>query len=270
MVGKLFSGINVPPTAGGARTLYTQPGARADKRIVFVNGIMNTAAEHASSCKQIIDAIGCEVLGVYNQKGTENVLVSRALRDAFVFENMAFDLGQCISDQVGLLARGAKGYIGTSPNGCTNSLLNLFIAYGHNWPTRPLCIMSHSQGNLITSNALMQYSALMSGRIPVNAVSNPALKAIIARGPIRIHVFAVASPAMTWPINNFITMHAYWHQYDPVTALSGYRNLRATLAGHGTRTSGEFGHSLDTYLDDQSLIDSVCRYMRTKPLAQKR
>jgi hypothetical protein len=269
MAGELFSGTNVNPTCGGARTRYTKLGARVDKRLVFVNGIMNKSEEHTSSCKQIIDAIGCEVIGVYNQKGTENAWVSSALRGAFIFENLAFDLGQCISDQVGLLARGAVGYTGKSPNGCTNSLLNLFIEHGQYWPTRPLCIMAHSQGNLITSNALMQYSALMSGRVPSNLITDPALKIAISRGPIRIHVFAVASPAMTWPTNNFISMHAYWHRYDPVTALSANRNLRATLEGNGTITSWGFGHSLDTYLDDQKLIDSVCRYMGTKPLLPK-
>jgi hypothetical protein len=269
MAGELFTGTNVKPGSGGTRIRYTKPGARADKRIVFVNGIMNTAEEHLTSCNQIINATGCEVIGVYNQKGTENVLVSSALRTAFIFENLTFDLGQCISDQVGLLARGAIGYTGNSPNGCTNSLLNLIIEHGQNWPTRPLCIMAHSQGNLITSNALMQYSALMSGRVPAKLITDPILKAAIARGPVRIHVFAVASPAMTWPTNNFISMHAYWHRFDPVTGLSGNRNLRATLAGHGTITSWGFGHSLDTYLDDEKLIESVCRYMGTKPLLPK-
>jgi hypothetical protein len=252
---------NAIPARGGERIRYYANGTRASRQIVFVNGIMNTPAEHALSCQQIMNATGCEVLGVYNQKGTENVIVSSALKAAFVFESLSFDLGQCINDQVGLLARGAVGYTGNSPNGCTTSLLNLLLNYGHSWPYSPLCIMAHSQGNLITSNALMQYSALMTGRA---TTTDPRLNALIARGPKKIHVFAVASPAMTWPTNSFISVHSYWHRYDPVTALSGGRNMRGTLMSNGTITSWGFGHSLDTYLDDKRLVDSVCRYMGTK------
>lgn len=261
MPGENFT--NTTPSRGGERTRYTAPGANAAKQIIFVNGIMNTAAQHTQACKDIIQTTGCEVLGVYNQKGTENIAVSRTLRTAFIFENLSFDLGQCINDQVGLLARGAVGYTGNTVNGCTASLLSLLLEWGHKWPCRPISIMAHSQGNLITSNALMQYSALMSGRAKTN---DPKLAALIAKGPVKIHVFAVASPAMSWPTNHFISVHCYWHRYDPVTAASGFRNLRGTLQGNGTITSWGFGHSLSTYLDDKLLIDSVCRYMGTRPL----
>lgn len=253
---------NCTPTYGGERVRYSGPGASACRQIVFVNGIMNTPTEHAQACRDIVKTIGCEVLGVYNRKGTENIAVASALRTAFVFENFTFDLGQCISDQVGLLARGGAGYTGNTVNGCTASVLSLLLNWGHRWPCTPVSIMAHSQGNLIVSNALMQYSALMSGRAKT---TDPALAALIARGPAKIHVFAVASPAMSWPTNSFISVHSYWHRYDPVTAMSGGRNMRGTLQGNGTITSWGFGHSLSTYLDDKPLVDSVCRYLGLKP-----
>ncbi len=250
----------IPPNIGGKRTHYSAAGTRSSTPIIFVNGIMNTPGDHAVSCQQIMNATGCDVLGVYNQKGTENIVVSTALRTAFTFENLTFDLGQCINDQVGLLARGGLGYTGNSPNGCTASLLDLLMQHGDAWPCKPISIMAHSQGNLITSNALMQYSALMSGRAKTD---DPKLQAIINRGPKKINVFAVASPAMSWPTNDHISVHSYWHSWDPVTAASGFRNLRGTLKGQGTITQIGFGHSLGSYLDDKRLVDSVCAFMGT-------
>jgi hypothetical protein len=248
----------IPPNRGGTRTYYSASGINQNRPIIFVNGIMNAPEEHALSCQQIMNATGCSVLGIYNQKGTENIVVNAALRSAFVFENLSFDLGQCISDQVGLLARGGLGYTGNTPNGCTASLLNFLLMHGDKWPCKPISILAHSQGNLITSNALMQYSALMSGRAKVD---DAKLNQIIAKGPKRIHVFAVASPAPTWPTNHHISVHSYWHTLDPVTGLSGYRNLRGTLKGQGTITNYGFGHSLDTYLDDKKMVDSICQFM---------
>jgi hypothetical protein len=256
---------NEVPAHGGERIRYWTPGARADRQIVFVNGILNTPTEHKDACVSLMQASGCEVLGIYNRRGIENAaaraISGRVFGTSLVSDGL-FDLGQCINDQVGLLARGAVGYTGNTPNGCTDSLLHLLLEHGVRWPCRPLSIMAHSQGNLIASNALMLYSALMSG---TKLTSDAKLKSIIAKGPVKVHVFAVASPAMSWPTNQFISVHCYWHRFDPVTALSGNRNLRATLKGEGTITSWGFGHSFDTYLDDKPLLDSVCRYMGTQP-----
>jgi hypothetical protein len=261
---------NALPLKGGDRSRYYSDGTRADRRILFVNGIMNTTYEHGLTCQRIMNATQCEVVGIYNKKGTESRVGSSILKLAtgasvggmFSYENLAFDLGQCISDQVGLLARGALGYTGNTPNGCTDSLLNYLLHHGAEWPHRPITIMSHSQGNLITSNALMLYSAMMSDP---KLTKNTLLAPIVARGPKKIHVFAVASPAMTWPTNHHISVHTYWHRFDPVTALSFGRNNKGYRDGTSTVTGIGFGHGLDTYLDDLLFVDSVCKYMGTKP-----
>jgi hypothetical protein len=260
---------NSLPLKGGDRCRYFSTGVRTDRRILFVNGIMNTPYDHALSCQQINNATQCEVLGIYNMKGTESPVASTVLRVAtgasvsglFSYEKLAFDLGQCISDQVGLIARGTLGYTGNSPNGCTNSLLNYLLHHGAEWPDT-IPILAHSQGNLITSNALMQYSAIMSNP---DLTKNTLLAPIVAKGPKKIHVFAVASPAMTWPTNKFISVHTYWHRFDPVTALSGGRNNKGYLNGTSTVTGVGFGHGLDTYLDDLLFVNSICKYMGTKP-----
>ena len=257
------------PKKGGDRSLYHTKGSRADRRILFVNGIMNTRYEHALACQRIMNATQCQVLGIYNMKGTENTVTNTVLKAAtsaitsglLSFEKLAFDLGQCISDQVGLLARGALGYTGNTPNGCTDSLLNYLFHHGAEWPNRPITIMAHSQGNLITSNALMLYSAMMQRP---DITRNTLLAPIVAKGPRRIHVFAVASPAMTWPTNNHISVHTYWHRFDPVTALSAGRNNRGYSTGTSTVTGIGFGHGLETYLDDKLFVDSICSKMGTK------
>jgi hypothetical protein len=258
------------PEKGGKRSIYHSDGVRTDRRILFVNGIMNTRYEHALTCQRIMNATQCEVLGIYNQKGTENPVASTVLKAAtsasvgglFSYEKLAFDLGQCISDSAGLIARGALGYTGNTPNDCTYSLLDYLLQHGADWPNKPITIMAHSQGNLITSNALMLYSAYM--RFP-ELTKNTRLAPYVAKGAKNIHVFAVASPAMTWPTNNHISVHTYWHRFDVVTAFSGGRNNKGYQNDTSTVTGIGFGHGLDTYLDDKLFVDSVCKYMGTKP-----
>jgi hypothetical protein len=230
---------------------------------------MNTRYEHALACQRIMNATQCQVLGIYNMKGSENAVTNTVLKAATAatvgglssYEKLAFDLGQCISDQVGLLARGALGYTGNTPNGCTDSLLNYLLHHGAEWRGKDITIMAHSQGNLITSNALMLYSAMMSNP---KLTKNTLLAPIVARGPNKIHVFAVASPAMTWPTNHHISVHTYWHRFDPVTALSANRNNKGYQNGTSTVTGVGFGHGLETYLDDKLFVDSVCKKMGTK------
>lgn len=255
--------VNEVPKHGGDRVKYYSPGVNTKKTIVFVNGIMNTPDDHAKSCQQIMNATGCQVLGVYNQKGNENaVVLSAAVRNPILAEAIVSDLAQCISDQVGLLARNA-GYTGGSINGCTDSLLNLLLEFGARWPSKPLCILAHSQGNLITSNALFMYEALMATKGV--GIDDPKMKALIEKGPIRIHVFAVASPAWAWPKPGLTTVHKYYHFLDLVAATSVGNNRRGLINGTTTITGADAGHSLSGYLDDPRLVDSICSKMGTSP-----
>ncbi|MFI3187709.1 MAG: hypothetical protein QX198_17175 [Methylococcaceae bacterium] len=257
-----------PPKHAGDRVLYTSPNVNIGKRLVFVNGIMNTPEDHRNACVDLMDATSCEVLGVYNQTGFDKPEQLTSIYEAVNVKgkslndlsNLIDDVLECASDQVGLVAR-ALGYTGNSPNKCTNSLLNLLLFNAANWPNKPLCIVAHSQGNLITSNALMLYSALISGK---KTTKNDYIKKMLAKGsPACIYVFSVASPAISWPTNHFIDVGNYWHRWDPVTAFSIGRNMQGSDSGQGAVTDRSSSHSFSSYLENKLLVDAICKKIGT-------
>src|ERR1035438_3879059 len=199
---------NREPHTGGELVLYSSSFTNASKRLVFVNGVWNTPEDHAASCRNLCRLTGCEVLGVYNQMGAG---VPWGPLTAGLF-----DAGQAITDWIGVGIRA----LGLGPNflanGCASSLFDLLLYEGPRWPngTTHLCIVAHSQGNLITSNALMLYSKMVKKYKLDHQL---------------IHVFAIASPAPSWPIdpgNPYISVSNYWHRHDPITAASMWRNMR--------------------------------------------
>ena len=86
----------------------------------------------------------------------------------------------------------------------------------------------------------------------------------------RIHVFAVASPAVSWPTNSFISVDPYWHLGDPVTGFSMFRNMRGTIKGQGSITDLSIQHELESYLDDRKLVNAICAKVgTTSPFLKK-
>jgi hypothetical protein len=251
------------PTFDGCRTYYNY-GATWGRQLIFVNGIDNKPKEHALSAQQIVNATGCTVLGIYNKT---NKITS--------------DLAQCVADLIELYGRGTGKPAGLmSINSATRSLVMLLLEHGYEWNTRPVPILAHSQGNLITSNALMIYSWLMDRKSSISS-SNARLMELLSLGPVKIHVFAVASPAFSWPTNKYISVHNYAHLNDPVPGLSAGRSgpsgmhlvaggiygavstVRGMVQKNVTVTSNESGHSLSTYLNDKMLLVDLCRRLGT-------
>jgi hypothetical protein len=109
--------------------------------------------------------------------------------------------------------------------------------------------VAHSQGNLITANALMHFSAQVSEQqVP---------------WPPRIRVFAVASPALSWPTNDFISVRTYRHSMDLVAWLSIGRNATGEYQGTGEVTESSWGHEFSGY-EKGSLINDICQTMGTQ------
>ena len=257
---------NCPPTSGGDIVLYSSSPANAGRRLVFVNGIWNTPADHATACNNLCTKTSCDVIGVYNQFGIglsagDYCFEEKLCRKAF---DGVFDIGQSASDWVGVGLRALAGQLGLDSivsriglmNGCSARLLSLLRKYGSCWPNTPLCIVAHSQGNLITSNALMVYSAM------ARTYKFPQAK---------IHVFAVASPAVSWPTDPVnISVDPYLHRWDPVTAVSMFRNMRGIDKGQGSVTDLSMQHELKSYLDDRKLVNAICAKVgTTSPFLKK-
>lgn len=96
------------------------------ERIYYVNGIQNNAAYQSGSMQAIANATGAEVVGIHNST-----------------EGMGKDLLQCAMDKVPAFREA---------NAATQSLANQILKDVE--AGRPVHLMAHSQGGLVTSNAL--------------------------------------------------------------------------------------------------------------------
>jgi len=103
-----------------------------NETIYYVNGIQNNAAFQAGSAQNIANATGANVVAIHNSTGGANG------------GGMAADLGQCLNDKIGLRGN----------NPATRSLANQILRDIE--AGRPVHLMAHSQGALVTSGALNQ------------------------------------------------------------------------------------------------------------------
>jgi hypothetical protein len=238
---------NCEPRTGGQLVLYSGAFTSPKKRLVFINGIYNSPQNHQSAAKSLCRLTGCEVLGVYNRTGLNGHLVDPSALDNVL--NFMFDVEQAAADWIGVALRATVMNSSYMANGCASSLYSLLLWEGMRWPSRPLCIVAHSQGNLITANALALYSKMVTKY----KLMHP-----------NIHVFAVASPAISWPTNSFIKVDSYSHGNDVVPALSMWRNTRGNNRGEGAKTDESFSHELTSYLDDRTLVEAICKKVGSK------
>lgn len=257
------------PRIGGDLVLYSRNSPKSRARLVFINGICTTPQSHRDACENLCDLTGCEVMGVYNQFGggplwgaldparALDLLPDKAraaidklsLPGASINKGL-FDVGQSILDALGVALRASVPGFNSIRliNGCASSLYYLLLHEGPRWPSSPICIVAHSQGNLIASNALFFYSAMVSKYKFVHP---------------KIRVFAVASPAVSWPTKiGFIDVDPIWHGKDPVTAFSMLRNRRGTNDGKGAKTDNSWSHEFESYADDKKFVDTLRAALR--------
>lgn len=233
-----------------------------NRQIIFVNGMGNTGANHAESCYELSLMMGATVLGVFNRT-----------------DGFWADLGQCIKDKVKLSAvqsqtmfsfddwnsvveaayRAAKAvnpgldkvdFVGQliAGNKATHALYGLLVGQGG--IGTGIEVYCHSQGNLITSNALTAV-AIAKGK---HAIAG-------------MQVNSFGSPCRYWPpgiarVNNAFT-------FDGVSFLDLRMDLTSSKVGfkvaHGfteyAKHDGEFvvnrfrwgGWGLTFSLDEKGL-----------------
>lgn len=176
------------------------------RRVIFINGMGNSGADHAESAEALSLLQMCTVRGIYNASG-----------------GFFSDLGQCIADKWQF-----DGGLAKKPSEALDAVLEYARKKGQPLSREeamraaisrnPAClatydvvrrgneaeIFAHSQGNLILSNAL---SAL-------EAVGGPAAARL---GQLTVHTYG--SPAVNWPKGVRKLEHAF--TWDPVTFLAG-------------------------------------------------
>ena len=229
------------PVNDGEVNLYLTPegtGQRwfdASRRVIFVNGMLNSGDDHRKSALALSVLRACGVVGVYNKT-----------------DGFWRDLGQCITDKLKLsgVQSGSmfdfatwerivedayraelrrrpgldkRDFVGDliKANPATHALYALMVGRGGIDAGTP--IYCHSQGNLVTSNALTAV-ALSMGAASVHGLV----------------VNSYGSPARYWPAGLNRTNNAY--TFDPVSWL----DLRVDLSS--SKVGFKAAHGFDTYV----------------------
>ncbi|MGH1367520.1 MAG: hypothetical protein ACRBCL_02815 [Maritimibacter sp.] len=230
------------PTADGELNLYMSPeGAaqswfNATRRIVFVNGMANSPKDHLESAMGLSLLQGCAVVGIYNKT-----------------DGFWSDLGQCITDKLTLVDAQSGNYalwqkmvddayataktknMGLSKidfvgglidsNAATASVFH-YVASLAPKDREQLMIFSHSQGNLVTSNALTAVAL---------ALGLPAIKGIT--------VNAFGSPCRYWPAG--IVHRNFAFTFDPVSWLDYNVGFSTSKVGF---VDGIMAHGFKVYM----------------------
>lgn len=230
------------PTADGTVTRFVSPEVQnkswfnPTKSVIFVNGMLNSGADHRASAEALSLMLGVPVIGVYNKK-----------------DGFWADLWQCITDKAKLtnvqtanvnmnangvaffdrvyeaqkqrqpqLTKEAFVHDMLASNAAAQAMFALLIGQPGGMLGTP--IYCHSQGNLVTSNAL-------SGVTLVKGVAS-------VRG---LEVNSFGSPARGWPAGLNRVNNAY--TFDPVSFLD------LTMDWSSSKVGFKAAHGFLNYVD---------------------
>lgn len=233
--------IDALPAGDGAVTKYISPEVRdkswfnAGKPVIFVNGMLNSPEDHMKSANALSLMLGSPVIGVYNRK-----------------DGFWRDLFQCISDKAQMtsmqtsdlhtndqwirvyetlyqveklkrpgLTKAAYVHELLASNAAAQSLFALLVAEGGMLGTPIYC---HSQGNLVTSNALTGVTMVRG----TGAVQG-------------LEVNSFGSPARGWPAGLRRVNNAY--TFDPVSFLD------LTMDWTSSKVGFKVAHGFLNYVD---------------------
>ena len=244
------------PIGDGDVTLYTHNLAAANSgfkhqdRAIFVNGMNNTGKDHAEAAIALSLLHFCPVLGVFNQSGGTGADIAQCIADkgvlAAVQSKTVFGYaGWAMAVDAGyLLAKKLKptlsktDFVGTivSGNAATFALYRVLVNLG-TYARRNTPIFCHSQGNLLTSNALTAVSL--------------ALGPDAIRG---VEVNSYGSPCRYWPDGIDRTNYAF--TFDPISWLDLRMDVSSSKVGQVEFRQGlmlpEFTHGYTFYRDNDA------------------
>lgn len=198
-------------------------------RLYYVNGIRNSAKDHALTASLL--SILCEhpVYGIYNLSQGALVDLGQCLLDytqnasARVFGNRKLIPGKTLRDDEvkKIVEETVKGSVIWN-----QATVSLFREVANNYG-RNMLIVAHSQGNLITSNALF---------IIERVFGSAALK--------YVRVYSLASPSPAWPLGLRYTNGGGGRQenafMNDFVALLRPQNLAAKVGVNRFQNAGDF------------------------------
>ena len=197
------------------------------RKVVFVNGMANKPIDHKNSAIALSLLQSCPVIGVYNKNDGFLGDIWQCLTDKLNLSGVQSGSLRSWEERVEKLYQEAKktkrgllkaDFVATTIEGnkATLSLYRYFLHLGDS--LKQTTIFCHSQGNLVTSNALTAL-ALAKGR---RAISN-------------VSVNSFGSPCRYWPDGIAHVQRAF--TFDPVTWLDlrvGFQFVKVGfVAGHG-------------------------------------
>lgn len=233
------------PSGDGDINLYISPEAagkswfNAGRRVIFVNGMANSKSDHASSARALSLLQGCPVIGVYNETDGTWVDLGQCITDKASLAHvqagllMTYDQWMTAAQALYLAARALRPGLTSveffdtliASNRSTSALYRLLASGIVSLSATP--IYCHSQGNLITSNAL-------------TAVS-------MALGPASIsgmEINSFGSPCRYWPPGINRTNNAF--TFDPVSWLDLRTDLTSSKVGFVA------GHAFTLYMQNDA------------------
>ncbi len=229
-------GSNTAKTSGvdGEINRYVSYEARAEawfdrnREVIFVNGMANKMHDHDASAYALSLVQGCAVVGIYNKTNGGWIDFGQCLRDKATLvsaQSGAFLVWKAAVDAAYIMALlnnpmlSKVNFVGTliAANAATLSLYKLLTG-STEAKRKGARIYAHSQGNLITANALTAVAL---------ALGSDAIRGI--------EVNCFGSPAHFWPSGLNRTNHAF--TFDPVSWLDfniGFDSVKVGIvAGHG-------------------------------------
>lgn len=242
---------NDPPVNDGEINEYVNANAASTqwfdrrRKVVFVNGMLNSPDDHADSAVALSMLQMCKVIGIYNHS---NVANPRPLSTA---RAVVEDLHQCIGDKlrwdgggIDRIAVNIHSWYQSSFGSTAEAVqyvelwlrqnraaLSLFRHLLRNIE-HPQTVFAHSQGNLITSNALTGLYLLDPGHLR------------------NITVNSYASPSFFWPSGFSHNRYAYTLDLVPLVAGMGNSlDLRTSTIGG---PSGVLSHGFENYRRDDA------------------
>jgi hypothetical protein len=154
------------------------------ERIYYVNGIQNTASFQSQSIQNIANTTGAEVVGIHNST-----------------EGIGLDLQQCVLDKLPTFKE---------TNAATRALALQIV--NDIEAGRPVHLMAHSQGGLVTSGALTLVKDYLETVKPANKAQADAILK-------NIKVETFGSAAASWPYGPQYTH--YINENDTVPMITG-------------------------------------------------
>jgi hypothetical protein len=225
------------PVADGELNIYNLGGTTAaTPRIYYVNGIQSNPRDHAVVAAYLSLLIERPVVGVYNATAGKGSMLSTGFWS---------DISQCLKDFTqNTFARpfsSAHKQPSVPESKINEFLLNVEKKY-YVWNRATLelfkqlvrhrhekqLIVAHSQGNLITSNALFVLEDVLG-----------------SAGLSKIRVYSLASPAPAWPVSLSVVNGGGGRQdnafMNDLVALLRPHNAAKKIGIPGLQNEGKFG-----------------------------